>query len=156
MASRNAAAIEADDAISQLKADHRRVEALFRQFESARDEATQQQLAEEICRELTIHATLEEEIFYPSVRAALPDEGDLVFEAVLEHGSLKMLIGNLEGLEPGDELFKPSLSVMKEYVEHHVKEEETEMFPKFERAGMDLEAIGEEMQERREQLLGEL
>lgn len=143
-----------ENAISMLKADHRRVESLFKQFDGAEDDATQERLAREIVQELTVHAELEEQVFYPAVQAAAPDEIDLIMEAVLEHGSLKMLIGQLEEIGPGDPLFKPSVKVLKEYVQHHVKEEENEMMPKASRAGVDLEAIGEEMAKLKQKLLG--
>lgn len=147
-------ALTYENAISMLKADHRKVESLFKEFEGAEDEATQARVAREIVHELTIHAELEEKIFYPAVQAAAPDEDDLVMEAVLEHGSLKMMIGQVEDTEPGHPLFKPAMKVLKEYVQHHVKEEENEMFPKASRAGVDLDATGEEMAELKKELLG--
>jgi hemerythrin superfamily protein len=144
-----------ENAIAMLKADHRKVESLFKEFEGADDAATQERLAREIVQELAVHAELEEQVFYPAVQAALGEEAsDLVMEAVIEHGSLKMLIGQIEDTEPGDELFKPSVKVLKEYVQHHVKEEENQMMPKASRAGVDLEALGEEMAALKLQLLG--
>jgi hemerythrin superfamily protein len=142
-----------EDAITMLKSDHRKVEALFREIEDADDDDLLEDLAQELVQALSVHAELEERIFYPAVRAALPDENDLIMEAVLEHGSLKMLIANLE--QPGDELFRPSLKVLKEYVQHHVREEENEMIPKAQRSGLDFDALGEEMSELRRELLGQ-
>jgi hemerythrin-like domain-containing protein len=144
-----------EDAISMLKSDHRKVEALFREIEDSDDDDVLEELAQELVESLTVHATLEERIFYPAVRAALPDENDLIMEAVLEHGSLKMLISSLVGMNAGDALFRPSLKVLKEYVQHHVKEEENEMMPKAQRSGIDLDAVGAEMSELRRQLVGE-
>ena len=144
-----------EDAISMLKSDHRKVEALFREIEDAEDEDVLEDLAQELVQALSVHAELEEKIFYPAVRAALPDEKDLVMEAVLEHGSLKMLIAGLEDMNAGDELFRPSLKVLKEYVQHHVKEEENEMMPKAQRSGIDLDAVGAEMSELRQELVAQ-
>lgn len=147
-------ALTYENAIAMLKADHRKVESLFKEFEGAEDDATQERLAGEIVRELTVHAELEERVFYPAMQAAAPEERDLVMEAVLEHGSLKMLIGQIEDTGPGNPLFKPAVKVLKEYVQHHVKEEENEMMPKASRAGVDLEAVGQEMAELKQELLG--
>lgn len=145
--------VSGEDAISMLKADHRKVEALFREFESTDDEEQLETLADEIVQELKVHAELEERIFYPAVRAAFGEkDSELVMEAVLEHGSMKMLIRNIEEASSGDELFKPSVKVLKEYVQHHVKEEENEMFPKASRADLDLEALGAEMAELKESM----
>lgn len=143
-----------ENAISMLKADHRKVESLFKEFDGAVDDATQQRVAREIVQELTMHAELEERIFYPAVQAKAPEENDLLMEAVLEHGSLKMMIGQIEDTEPGNPLFKPAVKVLKEYVQHHVKEEENEMFPKASRAGVDLDTVGQEMAELKQELLG--
>ena len=154
MATREAPLV-VEDAVTMLKSDHRKVEALFREIEDADDDDVLEDLAQELVQALTVHAELEERVFYPAVRAALPDENDLIMEAVLEHGSLKMLIGNLEDMGAGDPLFRPSLKVLKEYVQHHVREEENEMMPKAQRSGIDLDAVGEEMSELRQELLGE-
>jgi len=143
-----------ENAISMLKADHRKVESLFKEFDGANDEATQQRVAREIVQELTVHAELEEQVFYPAMQAKLPEENALLMEAVLEHGSLKMMISQIEETGPGDALFKPAVKVLKEYVQHHVKEEENELMPKASRAGVDLEAVGQEMAELKQELLG--
>jgi hemerythrin superfamily protein len=141
--------------VAMLKADHRKVEALFRELDEAKGDR-KADIAETIARELTVHATLEEQLFYPAVAAVADDElRDLVLEAVLEHGSLKMLLGNLEDLDEDDDLFDPTLKVLKEYVQHHVREEEQEMMPKAERAGVDWEALGEEMASLKAALQGD-
>ena len=142
-----------EDAISMLKSDHRKVDALFREIEDAEDDDVLEDLAQELVEALSVHAELEERIFYPAVRAALPGENDLIMEAVLEHGSLKMLVAGLGDMRSGDDLFRPSLKVLKEYVQHHVKEEENEMMPRAQRSGIDLDAVGAEMSELRQELL---
>lgn len=139
------------DALKMLKEDHDKVKALFKKFESASSEASRQELATQICTELTIHTTLEEEIFYPAVRAAL-DEPDLLDEAEVEHASAKELIGQIESGQPGDELWDAKVTVLGEYVEHHIKEEEKEMFPKLRKADLDLQELGMAMAERKEEL----
>src|SRR5690242_204873 len=116
------------DAIDLLKQDHREVETLFREFESTDDDARKVELAETICAELAVHAEIEEKIFYPAAREALPDDKqDLVAEATVEHASLKKLIADIDGSSPRDELFEANVKVLSEYVKHHVREEETEL-----------------------------
>lgn len=139
------------DAIKMLKEDHAKVKGLFKKFESASSESSRQELAAQICTELTIHTTLEEEIFYPAARAAL-DEPDLLDEAEVEHASAKELISQIEAGQPGDELWDAKVTVLGEYVEHHIKEEEKEMFPKIRKADLDLKALGATMAERKEEL----
>lgn len=141
------------DAIDLLKQDHREVEALFREFESSDDDARKVELAETICAELTVHAEIEETIFYPAAREALPeDKQDLVAEATVEHTSLKNLIADIDGSSPRDELFDANVKVLSEYVKHHVREEETELMPAVRRTDIDLEALGERLTERKEAL----
>lgn len=148
------------DAIALLIADHRRVDELFKQFEAEDDNRTKAALATEICNELTVHATVEEEIFYPQTVGAFEvegvDEKDLVWEATVEHGTLEGLIASLDGVDADDEMFDAHVKVLKEYVKHHVKEEEGEMFPKVRRTGLDLEALGAAMQARKEELMAEM
>jgi hemerythrin superfamily protein len=134
------------DAIDLLKQDHREVEALFREFESADDDATKVELAGRICGELVVHAEIEERIFYPAAREALPeDKEDLVSEAKVEHTSLKNLIADIDASSPRDELFEANVKVLSEYVKHHVREEETELMPAVRRTGIDLAALGEKL-----------
>lgn len=141
------------DAIDLLEADHREVEALFREFESADDDARKVELAAKICGELVIHATIEERIFYPAARQALSeDKEDLVSEATVEHASLKDLIAAIDGSSPREELFEAQVKVLGEYVKHHVREEETELMPAVRRTNVDLDAIGERLAALKESL----
>lgn len=147
---------KAHDAIAMLIADHDNVKRLFKSFEKAKedevDDDEKQQLVQEICAELTIHAQLEEEIFYPAARDAIDDE-DLIDEAEVEHASAKDLIAQLEDMDPGDELYDAKVTVLGEYIDHHVKEEQDEMFPKVRKAKIDLEELATEMQARKDELL---
>ena len=145
-------------AIALLKADHKKVAGLFEQYESAKDnEDKKAELADQICVELTIHATIEEEIFYPAARDALDeDDMDLLEEAEVEHDGVKRLVAEIEEALEGDgpdEKMDAKVKVLGEYVTHHVKEEETEMFPKLEATDMDMEAIGAELATRKQELL---
>jgi hypothetical protein len=141
------------DAVAMLRADHKKVSELFDQFEKARSSKTKKELVTRICEELTVHAELEEEIFYPAVKAALKDV-ELVPEAVVEHASIKDLIAQVQGAEPDGEEFDAKIKVMSEYVKHHVKEEQTEMFPKAQDSKLDLVALRDEMLERKQSLVG--
>lgn len=143
---------KAKEAIALLRADHKAVTMLFEQYESARSSTKKKALVEQICTELTVHAQIEEEIFYPKVRAALKDK-ELIPEAIVEHATLKDLIAQLEDGEPGDELYDAKVKVLSEYVSHHVKEEQDEMFPKVKASKLDLQAMGEELMQRKEELL---
>lgn len=120
-----------NDAIAVLKADHQAVKELFAKYEELGDRAdkTKGQTAQKICQELTVHAAIEEEIFYPRVRRAGGEEKDEVLEGVEEHALIKQLISEIEALTPDVETFDAKMKVLKENVEHHVEEEETEMFP---------------------------
>jgi hemerythrin superfamily protein len=141
----------ANDAIALLKADHKEVAEMLEKFETAR--STKGKLAQQICRALTMHAQIEEEIFYPAAREALGDEGkDLLDEARVEHSSLKELVGQIEGLGPDDDLFDAHVKVLGEYVKHHVKEEEGEMFPKLRKSDMDLVEVGAQLVGRKKEL----
>ncbi|HEY6130511.1 MAG TPA: hemerythrin domain-containing protein [Halioglobus sp.] len=144
------------DALELLKADHRKVEKLFAEFESARKTERKQQIIETICTELTMHAALEESTFYPAVREALPDEDDLLDEAAVEHASLKWLIGQLEAEDLEDELYDAKVMVLKEYVKHHVKEEEKEMFPKIRKSALDTKELGQVLQTVKQDLQAEV
>lgn len=141
------------DAVAMLRADHKKVSELFDQFEKARSSKTKKELVTRICEELTVHAELEEDIFYPAVKAALKDV-ELVPEAVVEHASIKDLIAQVQGAEPDGEEFDAKIKVMSEYVKHHVKEEQTEMFPKAQDSKLDLVALRDEMLERKQSLVG--
>lgn len=149
-----------DDAIQLLKKDHREVEGLFKEFEQIKDdEDALVQVIETACTELKIHDKIETEIFYPAVRNAAEQEEveDLLDEAEVEHETVRELIEKLEGMDPTDGKRKAHFTVLMEYVKHHVKEEEKEMFPKVKKLqSLDLKALGAEMQERKSALMTEL
>ena len=148
-----AAAARPQDAIALLRADHKLVEELFEQFEKARTDERKATLAVRICMELKIHARIEEEVFYPAARQALPRSEDLLDEAEVEHDSAKALIEQIEAGEPGDELWEAKVTVLSEYVKHHVKEEQNELFPKVRKTRLDLKELGAQLRERKEQLM---
>ena len=149
------------DAIALIKADHKTVEALFKQFEQVKeagDDARKKSVVDEISRELEAHADIEEEIFYPSVKAKAEEEGqELVDEAVEEHHLVKVTLGELASLPPSDEAFDAKVTVLIENVRHHVEEEEEEMLPQAEELlGADrLAELGQRMAERKQELLGQ-
>lgn len=144
---------KSQNAIALLKSDHRTVEDLFEEYEHARRADRKQAIVQQICEELTIHAQIEEQVFYPEAKKALSkEESDLIDEAQVEHNSLKWLIAQLEAETPDSPLYAAKVTVLKEYVEHHVKEEEKEMFPKIRKTDLDLEALGEVLLETKEQL----
>src|SRR6478752_8177068 len=141
------------DAVALLKADHRTVEDLFAKFEKASGDGRKQALAEEICKELTIHTALEEEIFYPACEGKV--EEDLLKEAYVEHDGAKVLVAEIEGGGPDDEYYDAKVKVLSEQIEHHVEEEEKRMeglFAQAKKAGLDMDALGEEMAARKAEL----
>ena len=140
------------DAIELLRADHKAVSGLFADYEKTRSAAKKKELVAEICTELTVHTQIEEEIFYPAVKAALKDKL-LVPEGTIEHGGIKDLIAQLEGTEPDGEMYDAKVKVLSEYVEHHVKEEQTDMFPKAKSTSLDLVELGARMAARKVDLL---
>ena len=141
------------DAISLLKADHRQVEALFSDFERAINDAKKQQLASMICAALTIHTTIEEEIFYPAFMEATGDR-DVHHEAVVEHDSARKLMAEIESMSPADDYFDASVSVLSEMIRHHVKEEEKAggMFSEARKSDIDLKSLGEKLLARKQEL----
>lgn len=142
------------DAAALLEEDHRKVEGLFRQFGNASESERKQDLVREICRELIVHSRLEEEIFYPACREKGVETGALD-EAQVEHDLLKLLVGDLLSREPGSEFFDAKVSVLQEYVKHHVQEEErpfSGIIAKARQGGVDLEALGMRLQECKKQL----
>jgi len=143
------------EATAILRADHKLVSDLFAEVEKTRKPDKKQLLVEQICQELTIHATVEEEIFYPAVKKALKDD-ELVPEALVEHARLKALIAELEGAEGDDEMYDAHVKVLSEYVKHHVKEEQNEMFPKVKETDLDLVDLGAQILKRKEELKAEL
>ena len=143
-------------AVEMLKHDHEKVKALFQQYEAAghRAHRKKQGLAEEVFAELAVHTTLEEELFYPAMKRQTDQDGkDLVVEAVEEHHVVTTLMDELKGLDPTDERYDAKFKVLMENVEHHIEEEEGEMFPEAEEVlGERLERIGQQMHQRKEQL----
>ncbi len=139
------------DAIAMLRQDHELVQGLFDRFEKARGGGRKEGLVSQICDELEVHAQLEEEIFYPAVREAIGDD-DLMDEATVEHQSAKDLIAQLRTMSTEDELYDAKVTVLGEYIKHHVREEQGEMFPKARRSGVDLMDLGERMRARKEEL----
>lgn len=144
---------KSQDATKLLHADHQKVSELFEQYQSARSTAKKKELVTQICSELSVHAQIEEEIFYPAVKKALKDK-EMVPEATVEHATLKHLISQVEGKEPDGEMFDAKIKVMSEYVKHHVKEEEGEMFKAAKGTGLDMAELGEQLMARKEKLLG--
>ena len=140
------------DAIAMLKEDHKKVAGLFEDFEKARSAAVKKRLVQTICQELTVHTRLEEEIFYPAVKAALKDKA-LVPEARVEHNAVKDLIAQVQDQEPGGEDYDAKVKVMGEFVKHHVKEEQNEMFPKARKTQLDMVELGQRMAELKQQLM---
>lgn len=152
----------AKDACDLLDADHRAVKKMFKEYEEltkSRGRSVAQKkldLARQICQELTVHTQIEDEIFYPAVREAVKDTG-MVAEAEVEHQSAKELIEQIEAMDEADEMFDAKVTVLGEYVDHHVKEERNEMFPKARSARkLDLVAMRDELMQRKEELMGEL
>ena len=144
------------DAIALLKADHKEVAALFEEFlGGGLDDDARDDLAGKICKALSVHAQIEEEIFYPAARDAVnSDDEDLLDEAEVEHGSIADLVTAVEEHED-DALFDAQIKVMSEWVKHHVKEEETQMFPKLLKTDMDMKEIGAALAARKEELMEE-
>ena len=142
-------------ALKLLQQDHRAVAEALEEFESAEREE-KQAIALRICKMLTVHSQLEEELLYPAARDALhPEDEHLVAEANVEHASLKDLMGQIEDRKEIDEQYEAKVCVLGEYVKHHVSEEENEIFPRLERSSLDLEALGERLEERKRELMGE-
>jgi hemerythrin-like domain-containing protein len=144
------------DAIDLLKQDHDKVEKAFKQFEKMDREDTEActELVRTVCEDLKVHTTLEEEIFYPAARDAIDDD-DIMNEASVEHETAKMLIEQLENMQADDPNYHATFTVLGEYVRHHIKEEESEMFAAMKKTDLDLQALGEEMRARKEELVGE-
>ena len=146
---------DAQDVLQILADDHEKVKSLFQEFEEAEDSKTKQRICEETLLELKVHAQLEEEVFYPAVRAEMEEE-DIMDEAVEEHHVAKMLISELEDMSSDDDQFDAKFTVLGEVIDHHVQEEEGEMFPKVEDMDLDFESLAQEMTQRKEELMEEL
>ena len=152
----------APDACSLLDTDHRNVKKMFKEYEelthsrAADAQQKKRELANQICTELTVHAQIEEEIFYPALRKAI-SETDLLDEAEVEHGTAKELIAQIESATDVDDKFDARVIVLGEYIDHHVKEERNEIFVKARAAkGLDLMAMREQVATRKEELMEEL
>lgn len=148
-----------NDPIALLEADHREVEKMFKEFEKKKekDRDAAIELVGRICTELTVHAQIEEEIFYPTLREWGGDKmTDMLDEAEVEHATAKDLIEQISSMSPDDELYDAKVTVLGEYVKHHVKEEEDEIFPKAKKADVDMEELGNLLAERKQELMQEM
>ncbi|MES2317305.1 MAG: hemerythrin domain-containing protein [Pseudomonadota bacterium] len=144
------------DALALLRADHDKVKNLFRAFQELKgsdddDDERKAELIDEICYELTVHAMIEEEIFYPTLRSAIDDD-ELMDEADVEHAGARELISQLEVMYPGDDHFDATVTVLGEEVAHHIDKEESEMFEAARACGIDLEELGERLSARKDEL----
>jgi hemerythrin superfamily protein len=141
------------DAITLLKTDHRQVESWFSQLEKSRNASTKQKLASNICEALTVHTTIEEEIFYPAFLRATEDT-DIHHEAIVEHAGAKKLIAEIQDMSSADDYFDAKLTVLSEMIKHHVKEEEKPggMFAEAKKSGMNLQALGQQLLARKKDL----
>ena len=148
----------APNAVALLKADHKQVKDWFEQFEKSRSDKKKKELATNICNALTVHTKIEEEIFYPAFLAATKDK-DTHHEAIIEHDGAKKLIGEIQASDPSDDYYDSKVHVLSEMIKHHVKEEEQKdgMFDEAKQARkMDLDALGEQLFERKNALIAEL
>lgn len=155
---KNAKVGQGQDAIAMLTADHRKVKKLFSEFDKLKEEGSDEDKAsivEQICNELKVHTAIEEEIFYPAVRKAIED-ADLMDEALVEHAGAKDLIAQLEEASPDDDLYDAKVTVLGEQIDHHVEEEEGDMFPKAKKAKVDTQALGGAMRKRKMALIAEM
>jgi hemerythrin superfamily protein len=146
---------EPQDAIAMLTADHKKVKKLFSDFDKLKEKGSDEEksaIVEQICNDLKVHTEIEEEIFYPAVRKAIQDE-DLMDEALVEHAGAKELIAQLEDADPEDDLYDAKVTVLGEQIDHHVKEEEGDMFPKAKKAKVDTVALGATMLKRKTALM---
>ena len=145
------------DAIALLKADHRKVEGLFEKFEAAKGKSEKEGLAKQICTELTVHTIIEEEIFYPACKGEV--EEDLLTEAYVEHDGAKVLIAEIEAGGPDEEFYDAKVKVLSEEIQHHVKEEERPaegLFDQARQAGLDMDALGQRLAARKQELLAQI
>jgi len=137
-----------------LHEDHVRVQEMFKEYAKA-DASKKQELAQQICSELTVHARIEEELFYPGLREA-SDETDMIDEAEVEHASAKQLIEEIESMDADERLFDANITVLGQYVNHHSREEEKEMFPEAKKACIDTAEMAEQLKARNEELQRQL
>lgn len=145
------------DAIALLKADHRKVEELFEQFEKARGDGRKEELARQICLELSVHTALEEEIFYPACEGKVDE--DLLKESYVEHDAAKVLVAEIDAADgESDEFFDSKVKVLQEEIEHHVKEEEkreTGLFAQARNSDLDMDSLGEQLASRKTELIAD-
>ena len=153
-ATRKTSQARSKDAIAVLKEQHQAVKKLFGQFTKAKGESRQQSLASRICMELKVHTQIEEELLYPQAHEEI-DDPELVDESLVEHNAAKDLIRQIEQTDPSDEMFAAKMQVLQEQIEHHVKEEEDDLFPKAKKADLDMKALGERLAMRKKQLMRE-
>lgn len=149
---------KSQDAITLLTDDHKKVQKMFNDYAKLAEKGSdddKDELARTICAELTVHAQIEEEILYPAAGEVL-DEIELIEEAEVEHASAKELIAQIESMQVDEELFDAKVTVLGEYVNHHIKEEQDEMFPKLKKSDLDLDVLGVELQERKTELMAEM
>ena len=145
---------QTQDALALLKEDHRKVEKLFKDYESAKGDGRKEKLARQISLELTIHMTIEEEIFYPACKGKIDE--DKLKEAYVEHDAAKLLMAEIEaGSGQSDDYFDAKVQVLGEEIDHHVKEEEDELFPEVRKADIDTKALGQQLAERKRELMKE-
>lgn len=145
---------KSQDAIALLKEDHRAVEKLFKSFEEAKGEGRKEKLARQICLELSVHTKIEEEIFYPACDGKIDE--DLLKEAYVEHDAAKLLVAEIEAADgKSDDFFEAKVQVLSEEIEHHVQEEEKELFPQVRKADLDLKGLGEQLATRKKELMRE-
>lgn len=147
------------DAVQILSADHEEVLQLFDEYEelveAQADDEEKQEQADRICTLLSIHASVEEEILYPAARESL-EEQSLLDEAEVEHASARDLIEQIQEMDPSEDLYDAKVKVLGEYIKHHIREEEGEIFPRLQDADLDLEQLGEEITERRQELMEQM
>jgi hypothetical protein len=152
---RKKSAPQRQNALTLLRSDHEEVSALFEKYEKGKsrlDAQRKKALSEEICQALTVHAQIEEEIFYPACHEHVDKAEDLLAEAKVEHQTMKDLIAKIEAEEPGSEEYDAQVTVLGEYVKHHVKEEQNELFPKVRKSDLDVKAVGEQLAARKTEL----
>ena len=147
----------AKDALQLLMAEHREVKAMFQQYQKLADAGgkgdERMLLASQICVALTLHAQVEEEILYPAARSVLTKDEDIVDEAYVEHAGAKTLIAQIKTMTSDQPMYDAKVKVLGEYIDHHVKEEENEFFPKLRKTSLDLAAMGEQIAARKHQLM---
>lgn len=143
-------------AITMLMEDHQKVRKLFKQFEKLNgDETEKRSIVEKACQDLTVHAQLEEELFYPALRDAL-EESELIDEAEVEHQVAKQLIQQIQQTGPDDPQYSAKFIVLSEYVNHHIEEEESEIFKEAKKSDIDFEQLAQDMEQRKQELMQQL